>query len=256
MILALDLDQLRERIYRYTLILFGVLATSTAVAFLLASRLTKLIATPIHHLAQTARLVSAERNYTVRAVKTSNDEIGLLTAGFNEMLDQIQQRDTELANHRDHLEEQVAARTDELQRTNLQLTAEKDRAEAANEAKSDFLANMSHEIRTPMTAIIGYADLMLEPGSDCSATGRIACRSIRRNGRHLLDLINDILDISKIEADKMTVERVKTNLPAACRTSLADAACAPPKRRWTSPARSKAPFPETSSPIRLACGRS
>jgi signal transduction histidine kinase/FixJ family two-component response regulator len=105
-------------------------------------------------------------------------------------------------------ESEVFLRAREIQDLNRQLSTAKTAAESANRAKSDFLANMSHEIRTPLAAIIGYADRMLEPGQ--AASDRLDCiNTIRRNGEHLLTLINDILDISKIEAGEMETEKIQ-----------------------------------------------
>ncbi len=104
-----------------------------------------------------------------------------------------------------NLEEEVAQRTSQLERSNRKLREAKDEAEETNRAKSQFLASMSHEIRTPLTSILGYADLLVR--SDPGPQKRLKnLQTIRRNGQHLLELINDVLDISKIEAGEMTVE--------------------------------------------------
>jgi signal transduction histidine kinase/DNA-binding NarL/FixJ family response regulator len=184
----------------YAAIIIAVVITSAGLAGLLAGS----ILGSVQQLIRTVQQVSAGRNYALRAEKTTDDEFGTLTDCFNAMLEQIQQRDQELERHREHLEEVVAVRTDEL-------SAAKEMAEAASRAKSSFLANMSHEIRTPMTAIMGYSETLLEPDQTISDR-QDALQVIRRSARHLLELINDILDISKIEAGKMTIERIPTDI--------------------------------------------
>ncbi len=102
---------------------------------------------------------------------------------------------------------QIEQQSEELRAVNLE-------ASVANRAKSEFLANMSHELRTPMTSVLGFADLLLTDDDwSRSPENRIrALQAIRRNGEHLLTIINDILDLSKIEAGKMTIESVPTSI--------------------------------------------
>ena len=181
-----DLSDLHALITRYVTVGIVILIGALLVAFMLSSRLQEVISKPILDLAQTARVVSEQKNYSVRAVKQSDDEIGFLIDRFNEMLGQMERHEKDLT------------------AVNTQLRQSQEQALAATEAKSQFLANMSHELRTPLNAIIGYSEMLEEEAADTGQTDSIPdLKKINGAGKHLLALINDILDLSKIEAGKM-----------------------------------------------------
>jgi len=188
-----------------------IFLASCLLAMVVARRLQRAVTDPITELAGAARRIAERQDYRVRVKERGSDEIGTLTRSFNLMVQTIQQRNAELEVARksaedareslrqinEGLEQKVAERTAELERA---VTAAKE----ANQAKSAFLAKMSHELRTPMNAIIGYSEMLHE---DATEKGEKEAaddlQKILSAARHLLGLINDVLDLSKIEAGKM-----------------------------------------------------
>ena len=219
-----DLGAMNDRLKSYAVIIVVVFLASLFVALLISRISQRVISEPVMQLAHTVRIVSQEKDYSIRAAANANhDEVSTLIESVNEMLEQIQQRDGALQRAQGELERRVRERTTQLAVANRELDLRNREVERATQMKSKFLASMSHELRTPLNAIVGFSDLLADgtPGA-LNAKQKRFVDHIKQGSTHLLQLINDILDLSKIEAGQLELHSeeflVKDALPEVLST--------------------------------------
>ena len=182
-------------VFSHYLALGGALFfAATALALFLGRWLAARITTPVARLLAAMEAVGSSGVFQVRVQAGAADEIGRLIAGFNDLMARLHVKDAA------------------LRRTLGELVEARDAAEAANLAKSQFLANMSHEIRTPLNGVLAMAQILAR--SDLESIQRDQVEVIRQSGETLLSLLNDILDVSKIEAGKLEMEVADFDLAA------------------------------------------
>ena len=212
-----DLSRLNTRIGQYLLIAALVLTASLVAALLISPFFRRAIAEPIIHLAEIARVVSRDKNYSVRATPTGNrDELSVLIESFNGMLSQIQVRDAALQQAHDELELRIAERTRGLSASNKELEA--------------FAYSVSHDLRAPLRSIDGFSQALLEDYADkLDATAQEHLHRVRRAAQRMAALIDDMLNLSRVT--RCELHREKLDLTAVARSIAADLQEADPGRR-------------------------
>ena len=174
-----------------------VAAGAISVAFVIGNMLIRRASRRLSTLASGLADIGTKDTLAYKFTRESNDEVGILVDAFNDMMGRIQDRDQALRSYNENLEQTVLQRTSEL-------VIARDEAESANAAKSEFLAMMSHEIRTPMNGMMVMAQMLA--AAPLSPRHLRFAEIINRSGQNLLSIINDVLDISKIESGKLVIE--------------------------------------------------
>jgi len=220
-------NRLLARTLDYLAIAAGVTLLAMAIAYLLMWRLGRGITEPITAISEIAREVVASRDYSRRAPRIGDDEAAELADSFNAMLTEIEGRTRELEDSHstilreaqqrtraqqevmrlnEQLEQRVDERTLQLALANAELANANEEAKSANQAKSAFLSSMSHELRTPLNAILGFAQILTSDTLPSTLEQKKEfANHILKSGRHLLTLINEILDLAKVESGTITL---------------------------------------------------
>lgn len=211
--MGISLIDLKGKIKRMRKTVALVSGIIFVVCVLAVFAISTLVTGPLHHIVETVEQIS-KGDLTKRTTIKSEDEVGQLGRSFNFMIDRLEYTYHELESLSHDLERRVDVRTQELQweiierkHTEKELKKAKEAAESANRSKSDFLSKMSHELRTPLNSVIGFANILRKNKKENLSKQELTFISrILTNGKHLLVLINDILDLSRIEAGKMVSE--------------------------------------------------
>jgi signal transduction histidine kinase len=215
--LRADLGEISQRLKRYALIAVTVLLLSLLAAMLISSKFRKSVAQPIIELAETARQVSRDRDYSVRVAPTGeHNELAVLIDSFNEMLREIQQRDSALQRTHDELEERVFERTRELESSNRELEA--------------FSYSVSHDLRAPLETMNGFSYVLMKNYADkLDANGKQSLQSIRTAAKRMAELIDDLLNLSRVTTS--TMRREEIDLSAFARSIMEELCRNEPDRK-------------------------
>ena len=210
-----DLATVQRRFRRQALIALGLLLIAGAVAMAMSARLQSLVSEPLLALSRTASEVSSRGDYSLRAQRQSEDEVGTLTDAFNRMLERIQMRESELSKANDELRHEIGERRRAEQERAEMLVRERE----ANRLKDEFLATLSHELRTPLNAILGWTKLLRSNAVPAGSRDR-ALEKVERNAAMQARLVDDLLEISRITTGKLRLEVRRFDLVSLANTAI------------------------------------